>query len=473
MTAQHDDWRSAFADLDTSTGTGTGSPGPSLKKCRRRSAERRGLNDAVPLNALAGLRAYVHSRSTTVARSKFADEVTATAAKFYRHCRPTRDVRTATDVPWADALQPQLIEDWLAAYTECQHSAASIYNKMSYVARAGRYCRTVLGIRPAQGYTEYVTDRLVALNRQRRAEVASLKEAESDAGPTDVRDLYRRAFQDDGVHAQFTDAIARAKASTDRLSPSVFLAAMRPALAHAFVGVFARPAALYTLTLGELASPVQGDWYDDGPVVVRNATHKTSAARGALRIVLSGRSKLTVREYLHHVACRAPTEPPTITKAGRTKRLAFFGSTGAPLNASTVAKHLGRFLADAGVGDGASTSACRKAITCLARENPGVDQRGVASALAHSLPTSDRFYDTRNRDVLAVRAHEQLRALLEQDRPSPPAPAPATAAAAVEPPVRHLRVTLTRVDATTPLPPAQLSDCPAMRTRRRARVHRQ
>ena len=130
-------------------------------------------------------------------------------------------------------------------------------------------------------------------------------------------------------------------------------------------------------------------WEDGAPVLLRNPHRKTDAYVGPCRLVLSGHGKKAL--YLFYYTVRKAA----LLCWGLDSTLVFCNTRGKGLNASTVTAHLAALQLYCGVDEPLCSMDIRKAMASQLRgTKPGdnVAAGTVASALCHSVPTSDRYY---------------------------------------------------------------------------------
>lgn len=302
----------------------------------------------------------------------------------------------------------------MSEHTAQRRSPSTLYNYTSCILMASRFCFARLGLPPPVGYRDYMQAKLRVLRRRRLREETFRLGRAGERGPEDLGPLCRALLRSGSCDDRMLQATLAARGvlrqEVDCISSRDFLFAMRYALVHTMVGSAARPSALYTLSTEAMLTPVTGAW-DDGEtaVLLKNPLHKTSAHGGPCRLVVSGHAKKALFFYFFIVRRAA------LQCWGLECDFVFCNTQGKGLNASTVSTHLAAIQRYCGLERPLVAGDIRKAVTSRLRlRQPGSGDGDdsvaitVASALCHSVATSNRYYLLGRGDRHALEFHQMV-----------------------------------------------------------------
>lgn len=309
---------------------------------------------------------------------------------------------------WRNVFNPRQIESWIRALQAAGLGPSTIYNHVSGVQKASRYCFAMKNMNPPPGYEMYLKQKLGLFRRRRRSAAWRHLERQEDIGASSLRPLCTAVLQNDTSRQRMLVAVQAATGAL--MNAGEFIFAMRLALLYAMTSVGARPSALYTLKVHQVRR-ARGTWQDaDSPVVVKNEYHKTGGSRGAVRLVFSGEGKFIFGLYFRVV------RPAALTSWNMNSEYVFFNTKGKPLTASTTAVHIKKLQVECGMQDPLTATDIRKSITTgLRRRRDGPGREAVAAVLCHSTATSDRHYVLGNRHDDAVAVHRAINELMEEE----------------------------------------------------------
>ena len=372
-------------------------------------AGRHRLDQKYDAELLEDFHGWVVANTVCLPGSKYPSQVVSTIAKYL--CFSHRGAPFHQDA-WKAVLDVTRVEEWLERNAAQRCSPSTAYNYVACILKASNYCYGRLGMQPPAGYHAYLDAKKRVLRRRRRADETCRLDVEGLEGPEDLRPLCQAVLLSGRSDARMVQAVRAALAylagERASLNRSDFLFAMRYALAHTMIASAARPSALYTLRTEAMEQPV-GHWADEAdPLILRNPRHKTSVNVGPCRLVVSGHGKRTL--YLYHFTVRRAA----LLCWGLDSPHVFCNTKGKALNASQVSTNLRALQRYCGVDNPVGATAIRKAVTSRlkqrARQNAPLDQAAttIASALCHSPPTNDRYYDLGLRDRQALEFHRMV-----------------------------------------------------------------
>ena len=372
-------------------------------------AGRRRLDLKFDVALLVDFRGWVDANTVCLPGSKYPAQVVSTVSKYLFFSRQgAAPFRRST---WKAVLDVGKVEDWLAENRAQRRSDSTLYNYACCILQASRFCFARLGLPLPFGYLDYMQAKLRVLRRRRvNEEMFRLGQA-GERGPEDLRPLCRAVLRNSSCDDRMLQAVRAARDflchEVDCISSGDFLFAMRYALMHSMVGSAARPSALYTLSAEAMQSPAAGPWDGETAVLLKNPLHKTAAHMGPCRLVVSGHGKKALFFYFFIVRRAA------LHCWGLDCEFVFCNTMGKGLNASTVTTHLAAIQRYCGLERPLVATDIRKAVTSQLRlRQPGGGDDSVAStvasALCHSVPTSNRYYLLGRGDRQALQFHEMV-----------------------------------------------------------------
>ena len=372
-------------------------------------AGRHRLDQRYDVELLEDFRGWVVANTVCLPGSHYPSQVVSTIARYL--CYSRRGAPFHQDA-WRAVLDVTRVDEWLESYAAQRCSPSTLYNYVACLLKASHYCYGRLGMQTPAGYHAYLDAKKRVLRRRRRADETCRLDLEAGDGPEDLRPLCQAVLLSGRCDARMVQVVRAAHAylagEQASLNRRDFLFAMRYALAHTMLASAARPSALYTLRTEAVEQPV-GHWADaTDPLLLRNPLHKSTSYVGPCRLVVSGHGKRTL--YLYHFTVRRAA----LLCWGLDSPYVFCNSRGKALNASQVSANLKALQRYCGVDKSVCATKIRKAVTSRlklrARQNDPLDHSAttIASALCHSPPTNDRYYDLGRRDRQALEFHRMV-----------------------------------------------------------------
>ena len=347
------------------------------------------LDQKYDVALLEDFHGWLAANTVCLPDSKYPGQVASTVSKYLFFSRRGAPFDRGA---WQAVLDVAKVDEWLERHAAQRRSPSTLYNYVCCIVKASLFCYGRLDLQPPAGYHSYLGAKGRVLRRRRGAGETHRLGQEGGLGPRDLRPMCQAVLGSSQCDLRMLQAVRAARGylagELASVSQSDFLFSLRYAMMHAMVTSAARPSALYTLSTKAMEHPL-GRWEDGAPVLLRNPHHKTGAYVGPCRLVLSGHGKKAL--YLYYYTVRKAA----LLCWGLDSTRVFCNTRRKGLNASTVTAHLAALQLYCGVDEPLRSTDIRKAVASQLRgTKPGDDVAAgtVASALCHSVPTSDRYY---------------------------------------------------------------------------------
>lgn len=361
---------------------------------------------------MEAFRNWVSDNTNCLPGSHHPSQIAATVAKFLKFSNGTRAFEGKKT--WRLIFDPARIDRWIQARLRARMGPSTIYNDLLSITRGARYCFVQYSLSPPSGYNDFMREKRKLFLARRRAQTTARLDLEEDRGPLPLAPLQHRLLGNKVCQTRFLATVQAAKDSANlgapQLKSSDFLFALRYTIMYVLAGIAARPSSIYTLTVREVER-ARGDWIT-GHIVIKNPHHKTGLSYGSARLVLSGQGKKTF--YLFYKIVR----PAALVSFDVDSEYVFFNTRGKRLSASSLAAHIQRLQRFCGLEAQLRATDIRKTVTTALRmdtDREAPAPAAVASALCHSVSTSNRHYQLGRRTDHAVSVHRSIVRLLEQD----------------------------------------------------------
>lgn len=378
----------------------------------RRTNHKATLRQRYSSAEMAVFHQWVTENTHCLPGSLFPLQLTACVARYLWFSSGGRAFDETT--VWQYIFSPAKIENWLNELRAAGASPHTVYNHLSCIGKlAATFCYAVRGMQTPTGYEAFVQHKLRLFRRRRRSAALARQGFEDQLGPVSLTPLCRLVLMSSMCLARMTDAIKTAKhfltSGGQTLSRSDFLFPMRLALVHLMVSVAARPSAIYTLTV-DAVTTATGSWSGNGQVLIKSASHKTAETHGPAWLVLSGRGKMVFWMYFSII------RPAALKARGSNSQFVFFNAAAKQLRASSVSANIKKLQVTCGMLRPLTSTDIRKAITTYLRSTHKLPTAPstirVASALCHTVVTSDKHYNLGKNIENAVEVHQSIVELL-------------------------------------------------------------
>lgn len=370
----------------------------------RRTIAHSSLSRRYGADHMTAFHLWVGENTECLPGSKHPSQITACVARFLWFSTGGTPFDEGV---WKNIHRPDIIEEWIRRQNEAGMQPSTIYNYLGALNMADTFCYAVQRINAPSNFAGFMQRKTRLYRRRKNAQTRRSIDIQQDAGPLSLRPLVDFVLNNPKSGLRMKEAVSASKSGT--MCADDFLFALRLAMLHMITSIGARASAIYTLTVGHL-NGARGSWKDLSPIVIKNPHHKTGSTHGPAHLVLSGRGKMMFRLYFMFVrraACREWSIAPSHV---------FFNTQGKPLVASTINTNIKALQRYCDVRSPVCTTDIRKTTTTLLRQarRTSPDRQGaiVASALCHTLDTSNKHYRLNNKSDYAIKVHLQIKELL-------------------------------------------------------------
>lgn len=356
---------------------------------------------------------WVKENTNCLPHSRYSSQVASNLAKFLYFSSERRPFNDRT--VWQHVYNPEKIDAWIRLLQSAGLSPTTLYNHLTCLNTAGRFCFVKKNLRPPRGFDNYLQAKIKLFRRRRRAADMAHIEQQEIRGTRSLGPLHRLVLASPTCTERMVTAINAAKTFLEQgghaLTAEHFLFAMRFAVMHVMASVAARPSAIYTLTVNHVEM-TDANWSDGSPVIIKNQQHKTGGSCGTARLVLSGKGKMVFALYCRYM------RPAAMANWSINCQYVFFNTAGNPLSPSTFVTNIRTLQRELGVQEQYCATDIRKAVTTKLRRRNNGDGSGasrLASLLCHSVATSNRHYQVGHRDQDAIDMHLAITRLIEEE----------------------------------------------------------